>query len=124
MHCGTPSPQMRCLACLSSYISFECIVIEQIAHCHGIRLLLRNAGECSVDNDRVLAVLMTKFRDQHRRIVVGSGKQWRFRTWQWWVLDWRSVSLRGGVLLVRMRWRDDRQHNGYNGRQHFLDKEM
>ena len=54
--------------------------VKKKAHRHGIRLFLRNAGKCGVDNDRVLAVLMTKCRDQHRRIVAGSVKQWRFRT--------------------------------------------
>jgi hypothetical protein len=33
------------------------------------------AGECGVDNDRVLTVLMTKCRDHLRRIVAGSVKQ-------------------------------------------------
>src|SRR5262249_59688197 len=78
-------------------------MVERIAHRHGIRLLLRNAGECGADNYRVLAVLMTKCRDQHRRIVAGNIKQWRFRTRQRGVLDWRSAGLHGGVLLVRVR---------------------
>jgi hypothetical protein len=50
-------------------------MIEQVAHGHGICLLLCNASECSADNDRVLAVLMTKRRDQRCRIVAGSVKQ-------------------------------------------------
>src|SRR6516164_2298149 len=60
--------------------------IERVACRHGVRLLLRNAGECGANNYRVHAVLMTKCRDQHRWIVAGSIKQWRFWTRQRWVL--------------------------------------